>query len=223
MVIQGCMQRLAFFTFLSLVTFLQNCDNNITLSKPAVMYNPHIHLTAISLSDKIPTEVKTLLEHENMLAKNATKFPLAYYLIQQEDIKVLYSPYFSPAIVDQLYLEISGTKYYKLFVHPDADKTYAFLQHAYRYIGPDDTEFYASSLSTQKTMVVWSRHNNAKTPFVVRMNLDGKGLNIENARVPADILSSGLDSAQMIFYRKLKEMKEPIEGQQVTRVPQFSR
>ena len=216
------MKRFGFFTFLVLTTFLQNCDNGVRLSKSSPMYNSKVHITALTETDQLPDDVKTLLSREGAPNKDSVKFPLAYYLIQKEDIKVLYSPYFDPNIVAQLYLEVSGTRYYKLFVHPDNDKLYSFLQHAYRYIGPEDTEFFATQISMPKTLVVWSRTNKDKKPFLVRTNLDGKGLNIENARIPAG-LPSGEQSVQMIFYRQIKGSKEPLEGQQVTRVPQFSR
>lgn len=195
-------------------TILQNCDNHISISHPKALYNLSVHITPITKADKIPGDAQALLTD-----KKAVKFPLAYYLIQEEDIKVIYSRNFDEKIFSQLFLEVSGTKYYKLFVNPDLDNTYSFLKNAYRYIGPDDTEFYASFISAPKTMVIWNKKTNAKVPFIVKMNIDEKNLNADSMRVPADTYLSP-ETIQMVFRRTLQGTQEPISGQQVSKIPE---
>ncbi|MBY0412810.1 MAG: hypothetical protein K2Q18_01530, partial [Bdellovibrionales bacterium] len=151
------MRRLSVFIFITFTTFLQNCDNNITISDQADRYVTSVHLTPITQADHIPLQVKKFLIAEKLFDKDPIKFPLAYYLIQADDIKVFYSKYFDPKIVLQLYIEVSGKKYYKLFVHPDVDYSYSFLKHAYRYVSPDYSEFFATPSSAKKTLVVWSK------------------------------------------------------------------
>lgn len=219
------MKRFSILTFLCFTTFLQNCDNHISISNnQGDHFIAKVHLTAITRAEQLPPKVKDLLVNENLMDKSPMKFPLAYYLIQSEDIKVLYSKNFDAKIVSQLYLEISGNKYYKLFVHSDMDQSYAFLRHAYRYIGPEDTEFYGTATSTQKTLVVWNKKHDLKLPFIVKTEIEERSQNPESKaddRVPAAINNSGVESAQMIFHRPIKGSKEPIEGQQVTEVPDY--
>jgi hypothetical protein len=217
------MKRPYVITFLLLTTLLQNCDNSITISNQDSRYVAKIHLTAISPSEPLPGSVKNLLINEELIDKHPIKFPLAYFLIQAEDISVYYSSNFDKEIIAQLYLEISGTKYYKLFVHPDLDYTYSFLKHAYRYIGPEDTEFYGSPTSVEKTMVVWSKHQLTKKPFIVKTEIDERQLMPDQLRRPASAVTDVPETLQMLFYRPLRGNKEPIEGQQIIGIPDYSK
>jgi hypothetical protein len=217
------MKRFGILTFLLFTVFLQNCDNHISISNnQGPRYVAKIHLTAITSADILPPQVKNLLVNESLMDKNPIKFPLAYYLIQSEDIKVLYSKNFDAKIISQLYLEISGNKYYKLFVHPDLEPSYSFLKHAYRYIGPEDTEFYGSPTSIQKTMIVWNKKHNLKIPFIVKTEIDGNVEEKDDTRAPAnDEYKGPAGTAQMFFHRTIRGRKEPIEGQQVSEVPEY--
>lgn len=216
------MRRLVFMTFLLLTMMLQNCDNNVTISDQGSRYIPNVHLTPLTPADNLPVSIKALLTSENLMDKNPIKFPLAYYLIQAEDIKVFYSQNFDKSVVSQLYLEISGVRYYKLFVHPDVDYSYSFLKHAYRYIGPDYTEFYATPTSSKKTMVVWSKEGANREPFVVRTEIDERIIPIEERMPASSAISSGPESIRMLFHRPIRGSKEPIEGQQITIVPEVT-
>lgn len=186
------MKRFALFAFLFMTMLLQNCDNNITISSAPSRYIASEFVEKIDGKEAIPAGVKELLNEEQNLhnkdlwGKNAfasnidpqyvpeanPKFPLPYYLIQDTDAKYLKATSLDVKIEEQLYMIISGTKYYKLFVHPESEDHYDFLKNAYRYIGPTETEFMASPTSSYRSLVVWNQNNSKKKPFIAKVSLD---------------------------------------------------
>lgn len=201
---------------------LQNCDNNITISNiNDTKFEAEKYISKITSADALPKKVKSLLVNEKLL-DNSIKFPLAYYLIPSTDIQVLNAKDISQHIISQLYLEVSGVKYYKLFVHPEMELTYSFLKHAYRYIGVEDTEFYGSPTTTTKTIVVWNKKIITKIPFVIKTEIDERTQLADDNRSPATKLPYGAKTVQMIFKRDNSGLKDPIEGQQVTEIPEYT-
>lgn len=209
-------------TALLLCALVVSCDNNVTISTQSSKYLVKAHVTELTALDALPQEVRTLLERESLTNKKPVKFPLAYYLIQEEDTKILYSSDFETKITGQLFLVVSGTKYYKLFVHPDLEGSYSFLRNAYRYIAPDQTEFMATPTTGERAMAVWNRSHAGKMPFIVKTEIDERTINMGSTRVPAGLSQTVLpDSIQMIFHRPIKGTKERIEGQQITKIPSY--
>lgn len=204
---------------LTLTVIFCSCDSNVTIftNSKSSSYNPRLHLSAVGENEKLPNGVRELLNQNSDKKKSIAKFPLSYYLIQEEDTTFLRTKKFDTEIVDQLDSSVSGDRYFKLFVHPDSDAVYAFLKHAYRYIGPDETEFVASSIPGNKTVVVWTKKNLKKTPFIVKTVLDQASMQEISSRFPA----TAPEMATLIFKRKIKGTNEKIEGQQITPVPQF--
>lgn len=95
-----------------IVIGMWGCEKSATISQMASSYVSNVHITEVKQNDKIPKDVKTLLDSTSISKK---KFPLAYYLIQEEDIRLLFEHDFNEKIATQLYMTISGVKYYKLF------------------------------------------------------------------------------------------------------------
>jgi hypothetical protein len=215
------MKRFGYYTLiLTLAVSIGSCDNNrVTIDQKTSSYNPRLHLRVVADNEKLPAGVRKLLD-QNSFKKNL-KFPLSYYLIPDSDTKFLYINHFSILIIDQLYSGVSGERYYKLFVHPDSDALYAFLKHGYRYIGPDETEFVASPISGNKTVVVWTRKNLSKTPFIVKTNLDEESIQEIRSRLPASSVIETPAMASLIFKRKIKNSSQTIQGQQITELPHF--
>ena len=117
-------------------------------------------------------------------------------------------------------MTVSGVQYFILFVHPDVDNAYAFLRNAYRYIGPDQTEFFATSLKTPKTIIVWSQGSNTRTPFIVHSFLQDNPNSSIKKRLPA--LSLDLPASwTFILRRELNKGDKPsnVDGQRITTVP----
>ncbi len=201
---------------------IMSCDSNVIISTKSSKYMVKAHVSELTSKDPVHKDVLGLLEQEAILDKKPVKFPLAYYLIQEDDTKVYFSSEFDQKILGQLYLMVSGAKYYKLFVHPDLEANYAFLRNAYRYIGPEETEFMATPTSGEKTIAVWTRTHLGKTPFIVKTEIDERNATPGSTRIPADTSQSGLpESLQMVFHRSIKGSKERIEGQQITKIPNF--
>lgn len=207
-------------TILITTMILLSCEKSATISTKTSSYSPKIHLKTLTSSDPLPKDVKNLLLQEKILDNQSVKFPLAYYLIQEDDAKVFYTSGFDDKVNAQLSMLISGTKYYKLFVHPDLDANYSSLKHAYRYIGFDETEFLASPIFGGKTVVVWTKDNLEKTPFIVKAEIDDKFFPAVGSRIPANTQSGvAPKSVKMIFDRGIRGTKERIEGQQITKIP----
>ena len=204
---------------LTLAIALFSCDNNITISRQLTHYDPKVHLSTIGPNDVLPTGVKELLNQQSAKSESIPKFPVSYYLIPDEDAKFLRTKKFNPKIADQLLFTVSGEKYYKLFVHPDSDKLYAFLKHGYRYIGPAETEFVGSPVGTNKTLVIWVSKNLNRTPFVVKTKLDAETIQQISSRFPAAESIVVPEMASLIFKRSIRGTTEKIEGQQITEVP----
>ena len=204
---------------LTLAIVYFGCDNNITISKQLTHYDPKVHLSVLGKNDKLPKGVRELITLQAPDSEAVPKFPVSYYLIPDEDTKYLRTKKFNLKIYEQLVFTISGGKYYKLFVHPDSDKLYAFLKHGYRYIGPSETEFVGSPVSGNKILVVWSGRNISKTPFIVKTVLDHETIQQISSRFPAAETIMVPEMASLIFKRSIKGTTEKIEGQQITEVP----
>jgi hypothetical protein len=169
-----------------------SCDSGITIKTQHGRYIASEHLSKINGKEKISKGVKELLNEEQNLhnkdlwganafssninpdyvPENNPKFPLPYYLIPADDVKFLQATSLDEKVASQLTMRISGKKYYKLFVHPESEAHYEFLKHAYRYIGPEETEFMASPTSSYRSLIVWNGEDVAKKPFIAKVSLD---------------------------------------------------
>ncbi len=204
---------------LTLAIVLFSCDNNITISRQLTHYDPKVHLSVLGKDEKLPPGVRALITQQSPNNEAVPKFPVSYYLIPDVDGKFLRTKKFNSKISDQLLFMVSGEKYYKLFVHPDSDKLYAFLKHGYRYIGPSETEFVGSPVAGNKVLVIWTGKNLDKTPFVVKTVLDQETIQQISSRFPAAETIIVPEMASLIFKRAIKGTTERIEGQQITEVP----
>lgn len=183
--------RLFFFVIMTILTFI-GCEKNVTLSPKISRFIASEHLLKIDGKENLPRGVKELLNEEQNLhnkdlwgagafssninpdyvPENNPKFPLPYYLVPVEDANFLFADSLDPKIADQLSMKISGKKHYKLFVHPESEVHYDFLRSSYNYIGPDQTEFFASPTSSYRSLVVWNRNNSQRKPFIAKVSLD---------------------------------------------------
>ena len=204
------------------IMLFNGCERNVTITDKFEAYDARKHLIVIHSDEKLPNGVREILAVESVDKKDFKKFPLAYYLIQEEDIKFMHVSSFDSDIISHLRMTISGIKYYKLFVHPDSDFDYSFLKSAYRYIGPTQTEFVGSMLVEDKTIVVWSDDNPGKKAFVVKTKIDEATKKGISSRKPASFIESVPDMATLFFNRPLKGRKDSIEGQQVTKIPDYN-
>jgi hypothetical protein len=150
--------------------FLFSCDNQITLSKHAPEYSASVHVQKISSTEKLPIGVRELILRGT--AKEHVKFPLPYFLIPENHADYMRAHSFDVSIADQLTFLISGEKYHKMFILPDSEAHYQFLKHAYRFIGPDDTEFMASMTGPGNSFVVWNNNNFNKKAFIVNFDVE---------------------------------------------------
>lgn len=256
------MKYLGYCLFLFMSLLLQNCDKSITISTAPSRYIANEFVEKVDGNEALSKGVKELLNEEQNLhnkdlwGKNAfasnidpkyvpeanPKFPLPYYLIPETDAKFLYSSQFDTKVGDQLYMLVSGTKYFKLFVHPESEEHYSFLRNAYRYIGPTETEFMASPTSSYRSLVVWNQNNKNKTPFIAKVSLDKNVIggidrlvseneverSIANQRAFDQIGKENLDkmnmklfpeSAGLIFDRKLDGAPDKLGGQLIREIP----
>lgn len=205
------------WTFLLICSaYFLSCEKNVTITKNIIHYDSRVHLSAIADDEKLPAGINHFF-----INKPTPKFPLSYYLIQEEDIKYFRSQNFDMKIVQQLTFIVSGIKYYKLFVHPDSEALYMPLTSAYRYIGPNDTEFVASPIPGNKTLIVWTKNYLERTPFIVKAAIDNQALEAISSRFPADIQTAP-ELVSIIFKHKIKGTKDKFQGQQVTQVPLHS-
>jgi hypothetical protein len=249
----------AIFLFMSLL--LQNCDNNITIATAPSRHIASDFVEKINGKETISKGVSDFLSEEQNLhnkdlwGKNAfasgtdpkyvpeknPKFPLPYYLIPESDAKFLYSKSLDAKIADQLYLLVSGVKYYKLFIHPESETQFAFLKNAYRYIGSVETEFMASPTSSYRSLVVWNQ-NSKRKPFIVKVSLNKTADDIDrvvseneversiaNQRVFEHIGSDKLnqmdikifpESGGLIFNRQIGSSSEKLGGQLIKEIPE---
>lgn len=206
-------------TFITLTIAFFSCEKSYTISTNKAHYITEKHLTFIDSKEPLPQKLIDFLAIKTT-NKKLIKFPLAYYLIQEQDIQLIFNEKINSKISDQLFMTVSGTKYYKLFVHPDVDTAYTFLKNAYRYIGPDQTEFFGTSLETKKTIIVWSQGSKTRLPFIVHSYLLESPNSSIKTRVPA--LSLDQPAAwTFILKRELNksETQNTIEGQRVMEVP----
>lgn len=256
------MKRFGFLIFLLMTVLLQNCDNNVTISTAPSRYIANEFVEKINGKEEISKGLKELLNEEQNLhnkdlwGKNAfasninpkyvpeanPKFPLPYYLIPATDAKFMHSANLDTKVGDQLYMLISGMKYFKLFVHPESEEHYNFLKNAYRYIGPTETEFMASPTSSYRSLVVWNPNNTNKKPFIAKVSLDKNVIggidrlvsqneverSIANQRAFDRIGIENLDkmniklfpeSAGLIFDRELNGAPEKLGGQIIREIP----
>lgn len=238
---------------------LQNCDNNITIATAPSRQIASQFVEKITGKEELSEGVKAFLNSEQNLhnkdlwGKDAfssrinpkfapetnPKFPLPYYLIPGTDAKFIYSSKFDTKIGEQLYLLVSGVKYFKLFVHPESEEQYNFLKNAYRYIGPTETEFMASPTSSYRSLIVWNPVKKGYKPFIANISLSKNDFSdrslseseiekaIANQRDYDIISEESLDkmnfkifpeSAGLIFDRDFKGSQK-IGGQLIREIP----
>lgn len=187
------MKKLLYLPFLIILAFsINSCDHPISIKTSKSRYIASEHLTKINGKENLAKGVRDLLHEEQNLhnkdlwgagafssninpdyvPEKNPKFPLPYYLIPQDQAHFLQASSLDERIASQLMMRISGTKYYKLFVHPESEAHYEFLKNAYRYIGPEETEFMASPTSSYRSLVVWNAGNSDKKPFIAKVSLD---------------------------------------------------
>ncbi len=207
------------FSFITLVITLYGCEKNYSISTHANHYSHDKHFIVVSEQEILPGDIRKLISKKNENIDKPIKFPLAYYLIQEQDIQLIFNHKIDPNISDQLFMIVSGSKYYKLFVHPDLDESYSFLQNAYRYISPDQTEFFAISLSTPKTLVVWNQRSGNPRPFIINSKSAQKKSGVV-LRLPAYQLEHP-DSIRILLKKGPSERSFPIDGQEITSIPQL--
>ena len=133
--------------FLTFTMIFFSCDSNIMVAQKSSNYDPRIHLSEVGMNEQLPAGVRNFLNQKPGANKFVPKFPLSYYLIQEDDVKFIRTKNFNPEIVAQLDSEVSGERYFKLFVHPDVDTIYSFLKRGYRYI--------SSSVCNGQTTFYW--------------------------------------------------------------------
>ena len=104
--------------------------------------------------------------------ENNPKFPLAYYLMPEEDAKFLQADSLDKRVSMQLQEMIDGKKYFKLFVHPESEAHYEFLKGSYKYVSQAETEFMASPTSSYRSLIVWNHSDTKRKPFIAKVSLD---------------------------------------------------
>ena len=119
-----------------------------------------------------PNEVSSAYRSEN-----APKFGLGYYLVPESLADFSTADSLSPGIKSQLFVEKDGKKYYRLFVHPESIKYYAFLKDACQFVSGEKSEFLASPTMSDRSLVVWNQHEPKPTAFIAKVSLDLKILN----------------------------------------------
>lgn len=257
------MRYLGHFIFLfTTLLLLQNCDNNLTISNTASRTIASEFVQKIDGSESLSKGLKEFLNEEQNLhnkdlwGKNAfasklnpkyvpeanPKFALPYFLIPAPDAKFIFSTHFNTKLGDQLYMMISGIKYFKFFVHPESEVHYNFLKNAYRYIGITESEFMASPTSSYRSLVVWNHKNKNKVPFIAKINLD-RNINgridhfesaneversIANQKAFDQIGRENLDkmnikvfpeTAGLLFNQRLEESPVKLGGQLIREIP----
>ncbi len=155
---------------LLIMLLLLSCDKQITLSKHASEYKASVHIQKITSTEKLPAGVRELILRGT--ANKHVKFPLPYFLIPENHTDYMRAHSFDVSIADQLTFVISSEKYHKMFILPDSEAQYKFLKHAYRFIGPDDTEFMASMTGPGDSFVVWNKNNFNKKAFIVNFDAE---------------------------------------------------
>jgi hypothetical protein len=193
----------------------------VTISQKLSHYDSKLHLSIISSNDQLPLGVREFLVKQNINGNKMVKFPLSYFLVPESDTKFLRSSNFDSNINEQLFFHVSGVRNFKLFVHPDLDRTYSFLKNGYRYIGPNETEFFASPIMGSQTVIVWSQKNQKRTAFIVKSLLTENAAKEISSRFPATSNIAKPEMANLYFKRSIKNSKESIEGQQITSVPKL--
>lgn len=201
---------------------LIGCDQKVIITQKIAPYDARASAIKIELNEKLPQGVRDILAQEGIDKVKLIKFPVAYYLIPQENVAFMLPKNFNEEIASQLSLTVSGFKYYKLFVHPDSDKNYSFLKSAYRYIGPNQTEFVGSMLNHDRTLVLWSDRNLDKKAFIVKTKLDEKDKQEVKLREPASYYRYIPNIVNLIFHQPALGQNEKIEGQQVKEIPEIS-
>ncbi len=206
-------------TLIIFVITLHGCEKNYTISSHSNHYIKEKHFKILDKNEPLPKEVQNLISEESKETLPHIKFPLAYYLIQEEDIQLIFNQKIDPNISDQLYMVVSGIKYYKFFVHPDLDESYSFLQNAYRFISPDQTEFFAITLNTPKTLAIWNQRSNYPRPFIINSKIS-KAIEplVNQARTPAYQLERP-ESVGMLLKKDSNDKTYPIQGQEITAIP----
>ena len=181
-----------FFASFIIAFAIISCDSSITINTSKGRYIASDHLSRINGKESISKGVKELLHEEQNLhnkdlwgasafssninpdyvPEKNPKFPLPYYLIPEDEAKFLHAMSLDEKVASQLMLRVSGKKHFKLFVHPESEAHYEFLKNAYRYIGPEETEFTASPTSSYRSLVVWNHNDADKKPFIAKVSLD---------------------------------------------------
>jgi hypothetical protein len=202
-----------------IVLNLSSCEKSYTITTRHHLSNPSQLISKVKKDDISSEELQLFLNSDEKPLEANMKFPLCYYLIEEEDLRLLYHQKLDKRITDQLFMIISGVKYYKLFVQPKDILDYQFLSHAYRFIGPEETEFMAIAIDGKDTLAIWNKKNSYKKPFISTSKLDDRyNFKQKYARIPAQLEREIPESVSLIFKRIVGNNKK-IEGQFITALP----
>ncbi|MBX9766584.1 MAG: hypothetical protein K2X47_04875 [Bdellovibrionales bacterium] len=105
------------------------------------------------------------------IPENRPKFPLGYFLIPSENSDFLATSGAKLSVRRQVSQKTAGKTFHRLFVHPESLEHYRYLSKKYQYVGPEETEFYASPTSSYRSLIVWQPRNPRATPFVAKVSL----------------------------------------------------
>ena len=196
------------------------CEKTYTIANRSRHYQAADNITQLTEKDIQSNELKKFLNNQDTKKYSNIKFPVCYFLIEEEDVRLIFHKKLDVKISDQLFMTISGVKYYKLFIHPDDFASYSFLSSAYRFIDAEETEFFGSPIDGKKTMVMWNKRNSYKRAFIVTSNLDERfNLAEKFARLPAQAYPETPESISIIFKRDPVGKRQKIEGQFITALP----
>ncbi len=169
---------------------LSSCEKGANLSPKLSHFVKSEHLKKLDDNESLPVAYLQYLQSEQKISRKIAessnldldfssdknpKFPLSYFLIPDEMAQFQSEETKDPKILDQLVLSISGKRHYKFLIHPAEESQFEFLRSVYIYIGPDQTEFFASPTSLYYTLVVWNRNNSNRKPFVAVLGQNQKG------------------------------------------------
>lgn len=148
------------------------CIKNFKISTESIKYDSEKHFSSfIDEKENIPMVVQKIIDDKfpHKAEEDIQKFQVAYFLIPDTDLELLYNAKkYSKEFMSEIYFTFSGVRFFKFFIYPGHEDFFATLKNSYRYISQDQSEYFATSLAQNGSMVLWHRNSPQGYPFLIK-------------------------------------------------------
>lgn len=201
---------------IALAIFTIGCERAQLLTNNDFSYNSELQSELQSL-DEVPASVskviKSVIKDSKAEINEFAKFKIAYFLVPEKHLSLLFSIENNKVLVDKIKKKISGENYVRFFIHPNQMDLYQNLKSSYRLIDQEQSNFMATTLKNAQSLVVWNEQYPADDAFLFSTITNKPAQYLP--RIPASLYKDEDDTISITFTNGAHRLN----GQELIKLP----